>query len=204
MVKKILFAAPLAVMIIIYSFWVNDDLSDNMVRFHVIANSNSEEDQKLKRSVRDAVAAEAEIITEGTKSKAEAASLLRDNSHLLKKTAQEVVVTQGYSYPVTVEYGNFFFPEKRYGRLTLPSGKYDAMRVRIGEAKGENWWCVMFPPLCISEDCFAEADDEALSYLKGVLSEDEYRMITESDERDVFIRFRIVDTVMKLASFISK
>lgn len=197
--KKFTYAALLFVMVIFYAFCVNADLSDSMVRFHVIANSDSTEDQALKLKVRDSVISEASKITEGTLDKAEAVYVLQSGNERLREAALRTVRENGYDYDVTVEYGNFFFPEKEYGNLSLPSGRYDAMRVKIGKAKGKNWWCVMFPPICITEDSVEKLDEQALSYLKSELSEEEYEMITSGEKIPVVIRFRIVDAVMKLA-----
>ena len=193
--KKILYVILLAAMILVYAFWVNDDLSDCIIRFHVIANSDTKEDQELKLKVRDAVLSEVRELSGSSLSKEESARILSENSIRIKNAAEKTIRECGYSYKADVEYGKFAFPEKKYGNIRLPSGKYDAFRIKIGEAEGHNWWCVMFPPLCLSEG--GTMDSASLEYLKENLPESEYEMITD-DDLPVIIRFRIVDAAMKL------
>lgn len=194
--KKILYVILLAAMIFVYAFCVNDDLSDCIIRFHVIANSDTKEDQELKLKVRDAVLCEIGELSGGSLSKEESVRALSENRDRIKKAAEKTISECGYDYKADVEYGKFTFPEKKYGNIRLPSGKYDAFRIKIGKAEGHNWWCVMFPPLCLSEG--GTMDSASLEYLKENLSESEYEMITD-DDLPVIIRFRIVDAVMKLA-----
>lgn len=195
MMKKILYVIILASMIFAYAFFVNEDLSGSIIRFHVIANSNSEEDQALKLKVRDAVLCEVEKLSVGSVSKAESEKILKENRGRIKNAADGVIKSLGYDYKTEVEYGRFSFPEKSYGNIHLPSGAYDAYRIKIGEAKGENWWCVMFPPLCLSEG--GSLDEASLEYLKENLSESDFKLITD-DDLPVIIRFKIVDAAMSL------
>lgn len=194
--KKLLIIPICLILAIFYAATVNADLSDNMVRFHVIANSNSAKDQSLKLKVRDGVLEKCRDLTKDAVNKSDAEKILLENSENLRLCAESIVRREGYDYKVLAEYGNTFFPRKEYGKITLPSGKYDAMRIKIGKAEGENWWCVMFPPVCITEDCTALIDEEALSYLKKHLSKEEYNLIT-NDSSAVVFRLRIVDEIMK-------
>ena len=125
---------------------VSDDLSNAVFRLHVIANSDSDEDQSLKYIVRDAVIDYVRSSTSSATCKEELIQML--DLYKIKDVAYNTVLANGYSYPVSVELGNFEFPTKTYGDISLPSGFYDALRVKIGSASGKNWWCVMFPPLC--------------------------------------------------------
>ncbi len=125
--------------------------AETLIRLHVIANSNSPRDQDLKLIVRDAVLREAEQILKETSDKQEAYALLRDNEGRLAGRAQEAVISEGFTYPVAVRMGQFVFPYKEYGSLALPEGWYDAVRIEIGTAAGDNWWCVLFPPLCLAD-----------------------------------------------------
>jgi len=125
--------------------------AENLIRLHVIANSNLPQDQDLKLIVRDQVLKEAERILAEVDSKEGAYDLLLGQQERLKEKAQEVVASAGYDYPVQVRMGQFVFPYREYGSMALPEGWYDAVRVEIGAAQGDNWWCVLFPPLCLAE-----------------------------------------------------
>ncbi len=197
--KKILFVLSLIAMIVVYAFFVNNDLSGSLVRFHVIANSDTDVDQKLKLKVRDAVIYEADTLLCNSKSKYDTVKLITDNKNKLLSAAKKTVKDEGFDYDVDIEYGEFYFPKKSYKNISLPSGRYDAIKVKIGEAKGKNWWCVMFPPLCLSEDGGFEMDSESIEYLKNSLTKSEYEMLTENEDLPVKIRFKTVDMVMKLS-----
>ncbi len=129
-----------------------------LIRFHVLANSDSPVDQALKLKVRDAVVKEVTPLLKNTKNKEEARKIIDANYDLIKATAQSVIEKNGYSYKLKVFRGNYDFPEKTYYikerknsevfGLTLPAGRYEAVRIVIGDGKGANWWCVLFPPLC--------------------------------------------------------
>lgn len=125
--------------------------AQNLIRLHVIAHSNLPQDQDLKLLVRDAVLQETKDILGQADDKEEAYQLLLAHGGRLQERAQEVVWAQGFSYPVQVRLGHFPFPHREYGQLALPEGWYDAVRIEIGEARGDNWWCVLFPPLCLGE-----------------------------------------------------
>ena len=138
---------------------VTEDLTDGLVRIHVIANSNSEKDQAVKLKVRDAIIKEANALAGG-----KSLTLSFAESHLknLTQTANEVLLKENVAYTCHIETGRFSFPTKIYENITLPQGDYDAVRVVLGEGKGENWWCVMYPPLCFTDSAKGEAT-EALS-----------------------------------------
>lgn len=121
---------------------------EEMIRFHVLANSDSDEDQALKRAVRDAILKEVSPRLAASHSLEESRQILTGLRPEMEGIAQEVIRSWGKDYPVKTDYGHFIFPTKSYGSLILPAGEYEAVRVLIGEAKGSNWWCVLFPPLC--------------------------------------------------------
>ena len=124
----------------------------NLIRLHVVANSDQPADQKVKLEVRDAILkASGELF--GARNQApsppdEVARILKENLPLFKRIAENVLRAGGYDYPVNVEFGTFSFPERTYGPLVLPAGDYQALRIVLGEGKGANWWCILFPPLC--------------------------------------------------------
>lgn len=129
-----------------------------VIRFHVIANSDSPADQALKLKVRDQVIQAMGPVLAGAGNVKEAGEKVDSNLGLIQATAEKAISENGFSYPVKVVHGNFQFPEKTYrinsgpdggaGELTLPAGDYQAVRVIIGSGRGANWWCVLFPPLC--------------------------------------------------------
>lgn len=165
-------------------------LSDKILRIHILANSDSEEDQTLKLAVRDAIIAETQDVfaryTDKTELLAAAETLLPD----IKQTAARVIAENGYDYTVNAEITNMYFTVREYDGFNLPSGYYDAVRVTIGEAKGKNWWCVLFPQLCIP----AALDKKDV--LSSVLTEKEIRMITEKTEYE--FRFKLLEWLQEL------
>jgi stage II sporulation protein R len=122
--------------------------SDQLIRFHVLANSDSEQDQELKRAVRDAILKEVSPRLAVSKSLDESRQILKQVRPDMESIGRSVVKMWGKDYSVHTEYGNTSFPTKSYGSLVLPAGDYEALRVVIGEGQGSNWWCVLFPPLC--------------------------------------------------------
>lgn len=127
-----------------------DGISDNVLRLHILANSDSEEDQALKLKVRDAILAETgELFGQGD-SRLEVEQIALDNMDKIQKTAEKVIKENGYNYPVKCELTYMEFDDRTYDDFTLPGGYYDAVRVTIGEAKGHNWWCVMYPQFCVA------------------------------------------------------
>lgn len=124
----------------------------SFIRLHVLANSDSEEDQHLKLLVRDAVINYLQPILTGEHDKDEVKRYILTNKPEIIRVASETLLAQGVYYPVNIEYGVFDFPVKSYGELVVPSGKYEAVRILIGNAQGANWWCVLFPPLCFVDE----------------------------------------------------
>lgn len=153
-----------------------DQLSDRVVRLHVLANSDSREDQDLKLRVRDRVLALTEPLLRRAGSRREAETMLREQLPVLERAAREEILASGYDYPVSIRLEETNFPTREYDGFTLPAGRYLALRVLIGEAGGQNWWCVVFPPLCTT----AAADVPAASLAAG-LTEEQVGLITESD-----------------------
>ena len=164
-----------------------DELADKVVRLHVLANSDSEEDQALKLQVRDVVLERATAILEQSADRREAESRLRGQLLELERIAAKEIAAEGYDYPVTVNLENTDCPTKEYDGFTLPAGEYLALRVIIGEGKGQNWWCVVFPPLCTA----ASADVPASALAAG-FSEEEVGLITEEDQCYV-LKFKAVE-----------
>ena len=152
-------------------------LAEKVVRLHVLANSDSEEDQALKLKVRDAVLEQATETLRGADSQAEASRRLTDILPELEETAHAVITANGYDYGVRAELAETSFPTKEYDGFALPAGEYLALRVLIGEAAGQNWWCVMFPPLCFVDESVAVVDADGKEMLKENLSKEEYEAL---------------------------
>ena len=162
-------------------------LSEKVVRLHVLANSDTEADQALKLEVRDAILSYAEPLLDRVSDQKEAEAVLRGQLLELEETAIEVIHSAGYSYPVTVELEKTDFPTREYPSFSLPAGEYLALRVLIGEAAGQNWWCVVFPPLCS-----AVAADFSDTIENTCFSEEEIAFITE-EKIEYQIKFKIVE-----------
>ena len=172
---------------------VSSNISSSVFRLHVIANSDSSEDQNLKLIVRDRVLAYMNsLVDTNISSKEEIMRLVSDNLENFKSIAQDTVYENGYNYDVNVEIGNFTFPTKTYGDIALPAGYYDALRVTIGEAKGKNWWCVMFPPLCFVDVSSGVVPEDSKETLEESLSDEEYELISGSST-EFEVKFKFVE-----------
>ena len=149
-IEAALIAAVIAVLF--SGFWLQEEqnrLADQMIRLHVIANSDREEDQKLKLAVRDRILeVSREFYPSDCTDRRQAENLLKKRLDDLEQAGAEVITQAGYSYPIHAELTQCWFPTKEYNDFALPAGKYTALRVIIGEGEGKNWWCVAFPPLC--------------------------------------------------------
>lgn len=185
-----------------YAETINTGLSNSIFRLHVIANSNSDEDQNLKFKVRDSLIDYMNVLTKNSNSKDETILIAKSHINDFKSIAQKTVKDMGFDYKVDVEVGYFNFPTKEYGDMSFPAGNYDALRVKIGDAKGKNWWCVMFPPLCFVDITSATVPEESKENLKESLSEEEYELISKSDESSE-IKFKIVDIFNNFSSKIA-
>lgn len=148
-----------------------------ILRFHVRANSDSEKDQELKMAVKDDVVTMLNPMLKNCKDVAESKNLIVANLSNIYETAVNTITEQGYDYPVSVYVTEEEFPAKSYGDLTFPAGKYQALRVDIGEAKGQNWWCVMFPPLCFIDESTAIVSEDGKKMLRDNLTDREFRAL---------------------------
>lgn len=173
---------------------VSSNIESSVFRLHVIANSDSKEDQDLKYIVRDNILTYINEISKNASTKEEVIEIARDNIDTIKQIAQETVYENGYNYSVNIKIGNFAFPTKRYGDISLPAGFYDALRVEIGSASGQNWWCVMFPPLCFVDVSSGVVPEESKEVLQENLSYEEYNLLSENQNNsDMNFKFKIVE-----------
>lgn len=163
---------------------------DNVLRLHVLANSDSSADQSLKLEVRDRILEETANLFKDCKTKDEAREAVESNLDKIREIAEQTVREAGYEYGVSVSLGEEEYPTKNYEECCFPAGEYLSLRVMIGEAEGENWWCVLFPPLCIdaageSREAFAEVG----------LTDEQYSFITETDNPKYKVRFKLLEVI---------
>lgn len=166
-----------------------ENMSDKMIRFHVLANSNEQYDQNLKLLVRDEVFDYASEITSDIDDKSSAYDILSQNLYEIEMIATNIVHENGYDYSVDVSLEQEYYPQKDYEDFSLPAGQYLGLKVKIGKAEGDNWWCVVFPPLC-----------NQLAYDTKNLTDEEIDFITNEDYQ---IKFKVVDIYQNVKKYIS-
>lgn len=188
----LLFACYTFVSAISYADSVSSDLSDSVFRLHILANSDSEEDQNLKLLVRDNVLAYMKEISSDCSSKKEVIGLLDEHLTDFKDIACQTIKDEGFDYDVNLKIGKFDFPTKVYGDISLPAGMYDALRIEIGEAEGHNWWCVMFPTLCFVDVSSGALDEDSKEVLESSLNDEEFELVSQ-DNFVVSLKFKIVE-----------
>ncbi len=177
----------------VYSEMAFRDISDNVLRLHVLANSDSKEDQALKLKVRDCVLAETNLILNDCQSRRDAEERIAGSVEALSRAAQKCITAEGYSYPVAVRMENIYFPTRNYEGGSLPAGVYKALRVEIGEAAGKNWWCVLFPQLCFVN---AAVPKETVAS-KPTESPQPTQAPVSIQTGSVTLRFRLIDIFQK-------
>ncbi|MGL5506802.1 MAG: stage II sporulation protein R [Paraclostridium sp.] len=182
---------------------VSEGYKDKLIRFHVLANSDSDEDQELKLKVRDEIIKYLQPMLKESKSLEQSEEIIISESDNLKLIGENIIRENGYNYEVEVklEYNNF--PAKQYSNIVLPAGEYKALRILIGEAEGKNWWCVMFPPLCFVDENNGVIDKETDEKLKSVLTEEEYDLIAEDnieETKNVKLKFKVIEIIESLVS----
>lgn len=188
-------------LICIYTFFcaysyvqaVSNDLKDNLFRLHVIANSDSKEDQNLKYIVRDNLLDYMNELCKNVSSKEEAIIVANSHHDDFLKIAKDTIIKEGYSYDVDVEIGEFDFPTKKYGDISIPAGNYDALKVKIGKADGHNWWCVMFPPLCFVDISTGIVPESSKKMLEDELTEEEFALISDDSNSDITFKFKLLE-----------
>lgn len=189
-------AALILLTVILYIIPTKEELGvyDKIIRLHVIANSDSEEDQALKLKVRDTVLNVVSDCVDKCKDKEEAEKVISENLYKIEETAQKTVCENNSDYSVKVEIGKEQYPTKEYGDVKLPSGEYCSLRVMIGEAEGKNWWCVLFPPLCTGPSAVSE------KFVSAGFTPNEVKILTESESPKYVLKFRILEIIGSLFS----
>lgn len=179
------------------------EIYDSVVRLHVLANSDSEKDQALKLLVRDDIVALTQTLLAECKTRKEAIDVIEKNLDLYKKTAEKTVSENGSSAPISVSLGEEYYPTRQYESAAFPSGEYISLQIKIGEAEGKNWWCVLFPPICLSAASSvknsATLED---SFIAAGLTPEQYRIITETESNSggkYEIRFKILEIFKEIS-----
>ena len=175
-----------------------EEIYDTVVRLHVLANSDSEEDQELKLKVRDRVIELVSPTVENCTSQSEAIAAIGGIMDELETAAEEVVRAEGYDYDVKLLIGEEYYPTKTYETCAFPEGEYVSLRVCIGDAEGQNWWCCLFPPLCLSAASEESEKSNEEAFISVGLTGDQYKLITESDKPQYKARFKILETFQKI------
>lgn len=165
------------------------EIAGEVFRLHILANSDSEEDQNLKLDVRDVVQQFCYNIYDEAKTKEEAERIISDNLDEIVAVAQGEVDRQGFDYKVRGEIVNMYFTNREYDDITLPAGYYDAVRITIGSGEGHNWWCVMFPPICISAA-------ENTAEISDVLDEEQTELVTDKSYQYKFKVYELYQNLM--------
>ena len=179
----------------------SQDYKDKLIRFHVIANSDSDEDQNLKLKVRDAVINYLQPKLLESESIEESESIIKKEYDELDKISKNIISENGYDYDVKVGIDYSEFPTKQYSNVVLPAGEYKALKIIIGEGKGKNWWCVMFPPLCFVDEEKGIIDKDTDDKLREVLTEEEYELISQKTSNQmnrVQVKFKIVEIIQNI------
>ena len=170
------------------------EIYNSTIRLHVLANSDSEDDQALKLKVRDTILEK--MVTYEAKNKSEALEIIEKKSDELTEIAEDVVEKEGYDYEISIEIGQEDYPTRYYEDFALPAGIYTSVRIIIGKGEGQNWWCVLFPPLCTSSAI--EYDKE--SYIDVGLTKDQYSLITGASGK-YRVKFKLIEMASQLFGF---
>ena len=166
-------------------------IASKILRFHVLANSDSGADQDVKAQVRDAVGAYLQPFLKDAKSLEETKSIVETHMSTVISIAEETLIENGCHYPVSAKITRTDFPEKSYGSYTFPPGEYEALQIVIGEGKGQNWWCVLYPNMCFRGAVFEVIEEDAKEALREVLSPWEYADVFDSGK--VELRFKFLE-----------
>ena len=170
-----------------------DDLRQNVLRLHIIANSDSDADQQLKLKIRDEILRETDGLFENSKNLQEAQNTVCDNLKFFEEVANEVIAENGFDYTATASFGTSEFSTRYYDDFTLPAGEYQSLIITLGEAKGKNWWCVVYPTVCIPA---------AKGELNDTVSDDSAQ-IAKGGKRFI-MRFKTVEIYEKIKNFINR
>lgn len=192
-ILTVLFSTYILINAFSYVSEISTDLKESVFRLHVIANSNSEKDQNLKYIVRDNIIQYMKSICNDCNSKEETIKIVSNHLDDFTQIANQTIKDNGFSYTAKVSIGNFKFPTKTYADISFPAGYYDALKIQLGNANGQNWWCVLYPSLCFIDTTSVTISDESREQLKENLNEEEYKIISNSDTNSINIKFKLIE-----------
>ncbi|HHT57625.1 stage II sporulation protein R [Herbinix luporum] len=176
---------------------LQEEIAKEIIRFHVVANSDSDEDQNLKYQVKDAVLKTLYPYLKDVDNINHARAILKEKLPLIEEVASKVIKDKGYTYSVLASYSNCYFPLKVYGDYTFPPGTYQAVQVKIGKAQGKNWWCVMFPPLCFVDETYSIVSSESEKKLSFLLTDEELDAL-KTKRLPVKVKFKLFAALKNL------
>lgn len=172
------------------------DLYDNVIRLHVIANSNTDADQALKLDVRDAVLDTVADVVADAETKKEAEDAILSSLDAINEVASSVAGAFGYETKTTLT--TEYYPEKRYENITLPAGDYTSLRIVIGEGDGENWWCVLFPKICTQPAIAKGSVSEKAMFIEAGFTPSQYKIITETNNARYVVKFKLIEIISNM------
>ena len=167
------------------------EIYDEVLRLHVVANSDSDSDQALKLDVRDGIIEVTRELTADCHSLDQTSAVVSENLSVIAEEAHRIIQANGYSYDVEVRIGREEYPRKTYASLCFPAGEYLSLQVLIGDAAGQNWWCVLFPPLCL--DAASSSNEDA--FISVGFTPEQYKVITETDSPKYKARFKLLEVI---------
>lgn len=186
-----------------YSIIMFNNISNSFVRFHVVANSNSTNDQIIKYKLRDRIMGYLSPLLKNVHTKEEALKIINNNLTELNNISQNLVTEENINYSVNISIGKSYFPTKDYESFVLPEGIYDALIVELGEAQGQNWWCVMFPSVCIPQSDNMNLVNNSMSILEDSLDLEEFSIVSKnSSSADIKIKFKLIELFENLWIFL--
>lgn len=176
-----------------YVLNVSQDLENSVFRLHIIANSNSFEDQNLKYKVRDNIINFMNDLCKNSSSKEETIKIVSNHIDDFTQIANTTITDNGFDYKATVEVGNFEFPTKNYGDISFPAGYYDALKIKLGDSSGQNWWCVLYPSLCFVDISHGFVPLDSKLELEESLNPEEYELISNTEDMTINFKFKLVE-----------
>lgn len=178
--------------------YCQEEIAGEIIRLHVIADSDDEKDQLLKLAVKDAVVEDLRGKLENAETIEEARGIILENLEELEELSDEIIEENGFPYKADASLGQAVFPIKRYGDLIFPAGEYEALRIELGKAEGKNWWCVMFPTLCYVDEAKQVITEENKEKFKEILTEEEYRSLSVKGKSETFYKLKMGEYFHKL------
>lgn len=172
-----------------------EGIAGKIIRFHIIANSDTAADQELKLKVRDAIGSYMQQKLSKATDISQSRQVIRENLREIEAQAHQAIAAEGFSYPVKAELKKTDFPEKTYGDYTFQAGRYEALEVVIGNGEGHNWWCVMYPNLCFFNSTYEVVDQKAEESLEHVLTREEYKSLME--QKNYKVKFALLEWIME-------